>query len=97
MARMSLVQGNVVASDVSTLIDIPKMDSLTPFTAYFGIHKSKHINEADLAHKRLIFDEFFYLQGLFIHPWSLKSYVRIMGIKSSLITTNMKSCLLNPN
>ena len=32
MARMSLVQGNVVASDVSTLIDIPKMDSLTPFT-----------------------------------------------------------------
>ncbi|XP_020229053.2 ATP-dependent DNA helicase homolog RECG, chloroplastic isoform X2 [Cajanus cajan] len=30
--------------------------------AYFGIHKPKDINEADLARKRLIFDEFFYLQ-----------------------------------
>lgn len=30
--------------------------------AYFGIHKPKDISEADLARKRLIFDEFFYLQ-----------------------------------
>ncbi|KAK7273827.1 hypothetical protein RIF29_14891 [Crotalaria pallida] len=30
--------------------------------AYFGIHKPNNINEADLARKRLIFDEFFYLQ-----------------------------------
>ncbi|KAK7308720.1 hypothetical protein VNO77_42346 [Canavalia gladiata] len=30
--------------------------------AYFGIHKPKDIDEADLARKRLIFDEFFYLQ-----------------------------------
>ncbi|XP_057445443.1 ATP-dependent DNA helicase homolog RECG, chloroplastic isoform X2 [Lotus japonicus] len=30
--------------------------------AYFGIHKPKDINEADLARKRIIFDEFFYLQ-----------------------------------
>ncbi|KAG2709566.1 hypothetical protein I3760_05G245800 [Carya illinoinensis] len=30
--------------------------------AYIGIHKPKNINEADLARKRLIFDEFFYLQ-----------------------------------
>ncbi|QHO53598.1 hypothetical protein HN51_022385 [Arachis hypogaea] len=30
--------------------------------AYFAIHKPKDINEADLARKRLIFDEFFYLQ-----------------------------------
>ncbi|XP_061349248.1 ATP-dependent DNA helicase homolog RECG, chloroplastic isoform X2 [Gastrolobium bilobum] len=30
--------------------------------AYFGIHKPKDVNEADLARKRFIFDEFFYLQ-----------------------------------
>ncbi|XP_028776611.1 ATP-dependent DNA helicase homolog RECG, chloroplastic isoform X2 [Neltuma alba] len=30
--------------------------------AYTGIHKPKDITEADLARKRLIFDEFFYLQ-----------------------------------
>ncbi|BFG17200.1 hypothetical protein CerSpe_034740 [Prunus speciosa] len=30
--------------------------------AYTGIHQPKSINEADLARKRLIFDEFFYLQ-----------------------------------
>ncbi|KAH9746419.1 ATP-dependent DNA helicase [Citrus sinensis] len=32
------------------------------FDAYMGIHQPKHIDEADLARKRLIFDEFFYLQ-----------------------------------
>ncbi|KAK4261707.1 hypothetical protein QN277_004666 [Acacia crassicarpa] len=30
--------------------------------AYIGIHKPKDMTEADLARKRLIFDEFFYLQ-----------------------------------
>ncbi|GLT71566.1 hypothetical protein SLA2020_435750 [Shorea laevis] len=30
--------------------------------AYIGIHQPKNINEADLARKRLIFDEFLYLQ-----------------------------------
>ncbi|XP_059649570.1 ATP-dependent DNA helicase homolog RECG, chloroplastic isoform X2 [Cornus florida] len=30
--------------------------------AYIGIHQPKNLNEADLARKRLIFDEFFYLQ-----------------------------------
>ncbi|XP_022776392.1 ATP-dependent DNA helicase homolog RECG, chloroplastic isoform X2 [Durio zibethinus] len=30
--------------------------------AYIGIHQPKNIGEADLARKRLIFDEFFYLQ-----------------------------------
>ena len=34
--------------------------------AYIGIHQPKNINEADLARKRLIFDEFFYLQVTFI-------------------------------
>ncbi|EXB89386.1 hypothetical protein L484_017352 [Morus notabilis] len=32
------------------------------YDAYTGIHQPKSINEADLARKRLIFDEFFYLQ-----------------------------------
>ncbi|XP_039065426.1 ATP-dependent DNA helicase homolog RECG, chloroplastic-like isoform X3 [Hibiscus syriacus] len=31
--------------------------------AYVGIHQPMNIKEADLARKRLIFDEFFYLQG----------------------------------
>ncbi|XP_058724494.1 ATP-dependent DNA helicase homolog RECG, chloroplastic isoform X2 [Vicia villosa] len=35
---------------------------LTLHDAYFGIHKPKDFSEADLARKRLIFDEFFYLQ-----------------------------------
>ncbi|CAJ2674409.1 unnamed protein product [Trifolium pratense] len=35
---------------------------LTLHDAYFGIHKPKDISDADLARKRLIFDEFFYLQ-----------------------------------
>ncbi|CAH2056686.1 unnamed protein product [Thlaspi arvense] len=30
--------------------------------AYFGIHQPKSLNEADLARRRLVFDEFFYLQ-----------------------------------
>ncbi|KAL6011028.1 hypothetical protein ACLOJK_001472 [Asimina triloba] len=32
--------------------------------AYFGIHCPKNLKEADLARKRLVFDEFFYLQNL---------------------------------
>ncbi|KAK7845403.1 atp-dependent dna helicase like protein recg [Quercus suber] len=40
---------------------------LTLHDAYIGIHQPKNINEADLARKRLIFDEFFYLQVTFIH------------------------------
>ncbi|PON98163.1 ATP-dependent DNA helicase RecG [Trema orientale] len=32
------------------------------YDAYYGIHQPKDINEADLARRRLIFDEFFYLQ-----------------------------------
>ncbi|KAL4281404.1 hypothetical protein GQ457_03G010010 [Hibiscus cannabinus] len=31
--------------------------------AYIGIHQPMNIEEADLARKRLIFDDFFYLQG----------------------------------
>ncbi|KAI9170378.1 hypothetical protein LWI28_027048 [Acer negundo] len=32
------------------------------YDAYIGIHQPKRVDEADLARKRLIFDEFFYLQ-----------------------------------
>ncbi|KAK7310094.1 hypothetical protein RJT34_07358 [Clitoria ternatea] len=43
--------------------DITKQFGLSSlYDAYFGIHKPKNIHEADLARKRLIFDEFFYLQ-----------------------------------
>jgi len=30
--------------------------------AYVGIHQPKDLNDADLARRRFIFDEFFYLQ-----------------------------------
>ncbi|XP_034683646.1 ATP-dependent DNA helicase homolog RECG, chloroplastic isoform X3 [Vitis riparia] len=36
---------------------------LSLHSAYVGIHQPKDLKEADLARKRLIFDEFFYLQG----------------------------------
>ncbi|XP_044490810.1 ATP-dependent DNA helicase homolog RECG, chloroplastic isoform X2 [Mangifera indica] len=39
-----------------------KFKLLSLYEAYIGIHQPKHIDEADLARKRLIFDEFFYLQ-----------------------------------
>ncbi|KAK3027653.1 LOW QUALITY PROTEIN: hypothetical protein RJ639_040616 [Escallonia herrerae] len=35
---------------------------LSLYNAYFGIHKPQSLTEADSARKRLIFDEFFYLQ-----------------------------------
>ncbi|KAG5531514.1 hypothetical protein RHGRI_026205 [Rhododendron griersonianum] len=35
--------------------------------AYFGIHLPKNLSEADLARKRLVFDEFFYLQVIYIY------------------------------
>ncbi|XP_019461520.1 PREDICTED: ATP-dependent DNA helicase homolog RECG, chloroplastic isoform X2 [Lupinus angustifolius] len=41
---------------------IEQFGLLTLHDAYFGIHKPNNIKEADLARKRLIFDEFFYLQ-----------------------------------
>lgn len=34
--------------------------------AYVGIHQPKDLSEADVARKRLIFDEFFYLQVIAI-------------------------------
>lgn len=41
--------------------------SLTPMQAYVGIHHPKNLPEADLARRRLIFDEFFYLQVMFLN------------------------------
>ncbi|KAK3004993.1 hypothetical protein RJ639_018087 [Escallonia herrerae] len=37
---------------------------LSLYNAYFGIHKPQSLTEADSARKRLIFDEFFYLQRI---------------------------------
>ncbi|KAK7407644.1 hypothetical protein VNO78_09621 [Psophocarpus tetragonolobus] len=46
-----------IPKDITEQFGLPSLHD-----AYFGIHKPKDINEADLARKRLIFDEFFYLQ-----------------------------------
>ncbi|KAL3010626.1 hypothetical protein AAZX31_07G153300 [Glycine max] len=46
-----------IPKDITEQFGLPSLHD-----AYFGIHKPKDINEADLARKRLIFDEFFYVQ-----------------------------------
>uniref|UniRef100_A0A1J3CV23 DNA 3'-5' helicase n=1 Tax=Noccaea caerulescens TaxID=107243 RepID=A0A1J3CV23_NOCCA len=43
--------------DIRTGFGLPSLHD-----AYIGIHEPKDLDEADLARKRLIFDEFFYLQ-----------------------------------
>ncbi|KAL2347668.1 hypothetical protein Fmac_001668 [Flemingia macrophylla] len=46
-----------IPKDIREQFGLPSLND-----AYFGIHQPQNINEADLARKRLIFDEFFYLQ-----------------------------------
>ncbi|XP_038983014.1 ATP-dependent DNA helicase homolog RECG, chloroplastic [Phoenix dactylifera] len=41
---------------------LKEFNLLNLYDAYMGIHRPSNINEADLARRRLIFDEFFYLQ-----------------------------------
>ncbi|KAJ4771107.1 ATP-dependent DNA helicase RecG [Rhynchospora pubera] len=41
---------------------LSEFNLLNLFDAYLGIHRPKTLNDADLARRRLIFDEFFYLQ-----------------------------------
>ncbi|KAH1242342.1 ATP-dependent DNA helicase RECG, chloroplastic [Glycine max] len=48
-----------IPKDITEQFGLPSLHD-----AYFGIHKPKDINEADLARKRLIFDEFFYVQPM---------------------------------
>ncbi|VVB03743.1 unnamed protein product [Arabis nemorensis] len=43
--------------EITTVFGLPSLRD-----AYVGIHEPKNLDEADLARKRLIFDEFFYLQ-----------------------------------
>lgn len=43
--------------EITTIFGLPSLHD-----AYIGIHEPKNLDEADLARKRLIFDEFFYLQ-----------------------------------
>lgn len=70
--------------------------------AYFGIHKPKDISEADLARKRLIFDEFFYLQlgQLFQMLEGLGTQVEKVGLldkyrrpENNTVCTKEWSCL----
>lgn len=41
---------------------LKEFNLLNLYDAYMGIHRPRNLNEADLARRRLIFDEFFYLQ-----------------------------------
>ncbi|CAH2045910.1 unnamed protein product [Thlaspi arvense] len=43
--------------EITTVFGLPSLHD-----AYIGMHEPKNLDEADLARKRLIFDEFFYLQ-----------------------------------
>ncbi|KAL1208289.1 ATP-dependent DNA helicase-like protein RECG [Cardamine amara subsp. amara] len=46
-----------IPKEITTVFGLPSLHD-----AYAGIHEPKTLDEADLARKRLIFDEFFYLQ-----------------------------------
>ncbi|XP_010430642.1 PREDICTED: ATP-dependent DNA helicase homolog RECG, chloroplastic [Camelina sativa] len=46
-----------IPKEITTIFGLPSLND-----AYVGIHEPKTLDEADLARKRLIFDEFFYLQ-----------------------------------
>ncbi|CAD6249758.1 unnamed protein product [Miscanthus lutarioriparius] len=48
--------------DISTYPVCLQLKGFTAAVAYMGIHKPKDRSEADLARRRLIFDDFFYLQ-----------------------------------
>ncbi|KAL4195738.1 hypothetical protein AMTRI_Chr04g242560 [Amborella trichopoda] len=63
--------------------------------AYMGIHCPKDLKEADLARKRLVFDEFFYLQ--LGRMFQMLEKLGTWAEKSSLLERYKKngSCLLN--
>ncbi|AEC05451.1 DEAD/DEAH box RNA helicase family protein [Arabidopsis thaliana] len=46
-----------IPKEITKVFGLPSLND-----AYVGIHEPKTLDEADLARKRLIFDEFFYLQ-----------------------------------
>ncbi|KAL0463478.1 UNVERIFIED_CONTAM: ATP-dependent DNA helicaseRECG, chloroplastic [Sesamum latifolium] len=51
------VELDTLPKDVTRDLCLPSLSD-----AYIGIHQPANLNEADLARRRLIFDEFFYLQ-----------------------------------
>ncbi|KAJ6431718.1 hypothetical protein OIU84_019073, partial [Salix udensis] len=51
--------------------------------AYIGIHQPKNAEEADLARKRLIFDEFFYLQCITLCSWG-RLFQMLEGLGSQM-------------
>ncbi|KAI4313787.1 hypothetical protein L6164_026740 [Bauhinia variegata] len=83
--------------------DITKQFGLLSLNdAYAGIHRPKDINEADVARKRLIFDEFFYLQlgRLFQMLEGLGTQIEKDGLldkykrqKDNILCTDEWSCL----
>ena len=57
---------------------------LMEMQAYIAIHQPKDLNEADLARRRFVFDEFFYLQVPFnLHKIFRKAHFAF-GLVSSL-------------
>ncbi|KAI7736516.1 hypothetical protein M8C21_003516, partial [Ambrosia artemisiifolia] len=59
--------------------------------AYIGIHQPTNFSEADLARKRIIFDEFFYLQASFVN---LKQLGRLFQMLEGVGTRIEKDGLL---
>ncbi|KAF5180186.1 Atp-dependent dna helicase recg [Thalictrum thalictroides] len=73
-----------------------EFDLLNLYDAYVGIHHPKNLKEADLARKRLLFDEFFYLQlgRLFQMLEPLGTRVEREGLLDRYRTSNMNGVLI---
>ncbi|PIA33547.1 hypothetical protein AQUCO_04100169v1 [Aquilegia coerulea] len=73
-----------------------EFDLLNLYDAYMGIHHPKNLKEADLARKRLLFDEFFYLQlgRLFQMLEPLGTRVEREGLLDKYRASNMNGVLI---
>ncbi|KAF9592955.1 hypothetical protein IFM89_019259 [Coptis chinensis] len=73
-----------------------EFDLLSLHDAYMVIHHPKNLGEADLARKRLLFDEFFYLQlgRLFQMLESLGNRVEREGLLDSYRNSNLNGALI---
>ncbi|KAK9091680.1 hypothetical protein Sjap_024857 [Stephania japonica] len=69
---------------------------LSLYDAYIAIHQPKDLNEADLARKRLIFDEFFYIQlaRLFQMLQPLGSWIERDGLLDSYRKPELNTILM---
>lgn len=60
------------------------LNAVMEMQAYIAIHQPKDLNDADLARRRFVFDEFFYLQVPFnLHKIFRKAHFAL-GLVSSL-------------